>query len=98
MFFAQKKTKKLVLILAISTLVTGVGNKKMALNYVFWIYYPVWFKENKIRALINLSSKINVISLVYASKLGLKVWHTNIRAQKVNGSIFKTFKIVLASF
>lgn len=32
------------------------------------------------------------------AKLGLKILSTNIRAQKINGSIFQTFEIVLASF
>ena len=34
----------------------------------------------------------------HTSKLGLKVYFTNVRAQKIDGSIFKTFGIVLASF
>ena len=34
----------------------------------------------------------------YTSKLGYKVRPTNIRAQKIESSIFKMFKIVLASF
>lgn len=36
--------------------------------------------------------------LAYAAKLGLKVWKTNFRAQKINGSILDTFGIVLANF
>ena len=34
----------------------------------------------------------------YISKLGLKVRPTNVRAQKINGSTFETFEMVLASF
>lgn len=34
----------------------------------------------------------------YTLKLGLKVYHTNVRAQKINNSIFETFEIVLANF
>lgn len=36
--------------------------------------------------------------LWYASKLGLKVRHTDVRAQKIDGSILITFGMVLASF
>lgn len=35
---------------------------------------------------------------VYTLKLGLKVCSTNIRVQKIDDSIFKTFGMVLASF
>ena len=34
----------------------------------------------------------------YVSKLGLRAHHTNIGAQKINSSTFKTFTMVLASF
>ena len=34
----------------------------------------------------------------YASKLGLKIRPTNFRAQKIDGSILRTFEMVLASF
>ena len=38
------------------------------------------------------------MSPVYASKLGLKVYHTDVGAQKIDGSTLKIFKMVLASF
>ena len=38
------------------------------------------------------------MTLAYASKLGLKVHPTNVKAQKIDGSTLKTFGIVLASF
>lgn len=36
--------------------------------------------------------------LEYILKLGLKIFHTNVRAQKIDGFIFKMFGIVLPSF
>lgn len=48
--------------------------------------------------MIDLGSKINVITSGYASKLGLKICHTNIKVQKIDGLIFKTFEMILASF
>ena len=38
------------------------------------------------------------MALAYASKLALKVHPTNVKAQKIDGSILKTFEMVLASF
>lgn len=48
--------------------------------------------------MIDLDSKVNIITLVYISKLGLKVYYTNIGAQKINNSTFEMFRIVLKSF
>ena len=41
---------------------------------------------------------VNAMTLGYASKLGLKVRPTDVRAQKIDGSTLKTFEMVLASF
>lgn len=38
------------------------------------------------------------MTLTYTSKLSLKARHTNVRAQKIDSSIFSIFGIVLASF
>ena len=38
------------------------------------------------------------MALEYISKLDLKIHSINIGAQKIDGSTFKLFKIVLASF
>ena len=34
----------------------------------------------------------------FARKLGLKVWKTNIKAQKIDGSALKTFGMVIADY
>ena len=97
----HQTSKKLVLILATSMPVTETSIEDIVvLNQVSCIYYLIWFKKNKIQvqALINFNSKINAIISGYASKLGLKVCFTNVEAYKINDSIFKTFRIVLASF
>lgn len=57
-------------------------SKKVALNWVFYIHYPICFKKDKIKALINLSSKINAMTLIYAAKLGIKICSINVGAQK----------------
>lgn len=74
---------------------------EIVLKRVSYIYYLLYFckaKKNKMRTLINLSSKVNSITPRYNSKLGLKVCLTNVEAQKIDGSSFDIFEIVLASF
>ena len=70
------------------------------MDWVFYICYPIWFKKSKIQVqiLIDFGSKINTITLEYVLKLDLKVCLTNVKAQKIDNSTFKTFKIVLTSF
>ena len=74
--------------------------KHVSLEQVPYIHYLLRFHKDNlgVRALIDSDSEINAISLVYTSKLDLKVYHTNIGAQKIDGSTPKTFKMVLASF
>lgn len=38
------------------------------------------------------------MTIIYATILGLKIRHTNIKAQKINSFILKTLKIILANF
>lgn len=70
------------------------------LKRILCIYYPISLKKNQIKtcALINFDGEVNTITWSYATKLGLKIYATNIRAQKTDSSTFKTFDIVPASF
>lgn len=84
-----------------SLLVTKTSKEDyLSLERVPYIYYPLCFQKDTvgIRALIDLGSKINVMTSVYTSKLGFKVYHTNVEAQKIDGSTLKIFGIVLVSF
>ena len=67
----EKYIKKLVLVSATSTLVTGADEE--TLIRIPYIHYLVRFQKNKgtIQALIDSSSKVNVMSLAYAKKLEL---------------------------
>lgn len=38
------------------------------------------------------------MTLVFVLKLGLKIYHINVKTSKIDGSILQTFKMVLASF
>ena len=72
----------------------------ISLERVPYIYYLLRFRKDTadVRALIDSGSEVNVMALAYASKLGLKIYHTNIGAQKIDGSTLKTFGMVLANF
>lgn len=56
---------------------------KVILKRILYIHYPLRFykdKENKVQALINLSSKLNSMTPAYRSKLGLKIYHIDVGA------------------
>ena len=60
------------------------------------IYYLVRFLEEQIRALLDSGSEVNTMNPDFAWKLGLKVWKTNVGAQKIDSSALETFRIVIA--
>lgn len=96
-----RTSKKLVLILMTSTPIIEISKKKdIFLNKILRIHYPLLFWKDivEIKTLINSGSKINTMTGVYILKLGFKVWYINVKAQKINGSILKMIKIVLAIF
>ena len=73
--------KKLVLVLATSSLVTETNKKDhKALQRLPCIYYLIWFKIKKVQALIDSGSDINAMILAYVSRLDLRVHRTNVRA------------------
>lgn len=72
-------------------LVIDANKEDIVLDWVLCIYYPIWFKKNKIQALIDFDSKKNAMILVYTSKLDFKVHQINVKAQKIDYSILKTF-------
>ena len=87
--------------MATSSSVTKDSKEKhVSLEQVPYIPYPLCFYKNTagVRALIDSGNEVNVMSPAYASKFGLKVHHTNVGAQEIDGSTLETFEIVLASF
>ena len=62
------------------------------------VHYPIRFKKKEVWALIDSGSEVNVMTTAYVSRLSLKVYCTNIRAQKIDSFTLKTFRIVLANF
>lgn len=69
------------------------------LKHILCIYYLLCFKKNqaKIQALLNFNTEINTMTPAYMANLGLKIRPTNVRAQKIDGSIFNPFGMALAS-
>ena len=53
-------------------------NKKVV--RVPYIYYPVRFQEEQVRALLDSGSEVNAMSPAYAKRLGLKTQKTNVGA------------------
>lgn len=76
----------------------SIEDTLLVLDWVPYIYYSAWFKNNKVWALIDSGSEVNVMIPTYIAKLDLKIWRTNVKAQKIDGSTLKTFGIVLATF
>ena len=77
------------------------GAREEALERVPCIHYPVQFEgtnETQVQALIDSGSEVNAMTPAYASRLGLRARHTNVGAQKIDGSTLQTFGIVLANF
>ena len=87
-------------VLATSVPVTDNQDEKVVLEKVSCIHYPIWFQESQeqVMALLNSGSKVNAMSPAYAKKLGLKIWKTNIGAQKIDGFALEIFKMVIADF
>lgn len=48
--------------------------------------------------MLDLSNEVNTMAQVFISKLGLKVYYTNIQFEKIDSFLSEIFKIVLASF
>lgn len=53
-----------------------------ALEKALYIWYSIQFQEDQpqVKALINSSSEVNAITLIYIIKLGFTTWKTSIRA------------------
>ena len=82
-----------------------VGAKE--LEQVTYIQYLITFPDgvtqdgltlDPVSALLDLGSEVNTMYPVFVEKLGLVVQIINIGAQKIDGTTFETYKIVVAAF
>ena len=80
--------------------VTNNSGKGIAFEKVPCIHYLFQFQESqeKIKALLNGSSKINVINLTFTQKLDFYIQKTNIRAQKIISFTLMIFRIIFTNF
>ena len=65
------------------------------------IHYLVQFQEGQaeeVRASIDSSSKVNVMTLAFAAKLGLSIHSIGIGIQKINSSALTTYGMAIAGF
>ena len=95
----SEAAKKLVLVSATSTSVTGA--REEALECVSCIHYPVQFKDTDkapVQALINLESEVNAIHPTFTKQLGLLIRSIDIGAQKIDGTMLDTHGRVVAAF
>ena len=77
------------------------GAREEVLERVPCIHYPVQFEgmnETQVQALIDSGSEDNAMTPAYASRLGFWARHTNVKAQKIDGSTLQTFRMVLVDF
>lgn len=49
------------------------------LEKILYIIYLIWFEKNKLKALISLNNKVNIIILAYIAKLKFKSYYINIK-------------------
>ena len=89
------KTKKLMAILVVFMSTTEKIEGK--LEQIPYIWYPVTFKDQT-KALLDLESKINAISQVFAPQQGLKIQKTNIGLLKNDGTTLKTYEMMVFIF
>lgn len=62
------------------------------------ICYPVLFNIIKIKILLELSSEINAINLIFANTLDFSMQKINIGAQKIDELIIEVFEMVMVGF
>ena len=92
-----RKAKKLVALLETSMSMTGKKTEEEELKRVPCIWYPVISKDQN-KALLDSGSEINTINPVFASQFDLKIWKTNVGAQKIDGTILDPYGIVVSIF
>ena len=59
----------------------------VALQRVPYVHYLIRFKKKEVQALIDLGSEVNAMILAYSSRLSLRVHYTDVKVQKIDGSI-----------
>ena len=108
----QEGAKKLASVSTTSTLVTENSEEAILVNVkkleqVTYIQYSIAFPDgvtqdssvlDPMLALSDSGSEVNAIHPAFAEKLGLVERATNVGAQKIDGTTFETYGMVVAVF
>lgn len=73
-------------------------NLKPNFTRVLCIQYPIVFKKKSVLALFDSSSEVNTIHPTFAKELGLFIKLTDVKAQKIDGTMLDTYRIAVAAF
>ena len=63
-----------------------------------YIYYLLLFNGIKIQVLLDLNGKINVMTPIFAVKLGFSIRKIYIIAEKIDTLTLKAFRIIMIDF
>ena len=64
---------------------------------VLYIRYPINFGKKFVLALLNLGCKFNTIYPTFAKDLGFPIRLTEVKAQKIDGIILDTYRMIVAA-
>ena len=64
---------------------------------VLCIRYLINFEEKSVLALLNSGSEVNSLHLAFVKELGLSIRPTDVGVQKIDGTMLKTYKMVVAA-
>lgn len=96
--FGALEAKKQVSVLVTCT--SMIGLRKKTQKRLHCIDYLVLFNKDivEVQTLIDSESEVNAMTSIFTKKLGLRLWKTNIEAQKIDRSTFETYSIVITGF
>ena len=76
------------------------GDKYLRINLIeiLYIRYPITFWKRSVLALLNSSSEVNTIYLIFAQELGLPIRSTDVRTQKIDNNILDIYGMLIIAF
>lgn len=76
---------------------TGTG-KKVVLQYVPYICYPVQFKQENTQTLLDFESEVIIMTPIHMIKLGFTIRKIDVGTQKINSFTLVTYEMVIVGF
>ena len=73
-------------------------NLRSNLAQILCIRYLINFRKKSVLVLFDSSSEVNAIYPNFAKKLSLPIRPMDVRAQKIDGNMLDTFRMVVAAF